>query len=270
MRGGMEMGVAQDPVRRPVFIGLYHGGFEEKEIAAHPNIGLTYSRVRELMIRMEKEGWVKPEIREASKIMLKRSHDLKWISPQKRKLCGNQGHSNTVKETTKLGRWSDWFTLERCALLKENVSHEPGIYEIRLNREFGRVRGTTRIVNIGMAAKSLNDRVYRQKACDPIRNYSGTMKWLMLEDAEFEVRWFVVSSEEEAKRAEDQRIAEFICRHWEMPPGQLKPPTVGGTRVTDLRVKKLIDKCCPEYVDIDLSNNDIAGLNDPARKCEDG
>ena len=85
------MGIAQDLVKRRIFIVLYHGGFEAKEIAAHPNICITYSRVRQIMIRMEKEGWVKPEIREASKIMLKRSHDLRWISPQERKLRGNQG-----------------------------------------------------------------------------------------------------------------------------------------------------------------------------------
>ena len=164
-------------------------------------------------------------------------------------------------------RWSDWFPLECCHLLEDNVPKKPGIYEIRLNREFGRVRGTTRIVNIGMAAKSLNTRVYRQKACDPDGHHSGTMKWLALEDATFEVRWFVTGDKEQAKSAEKKRLAEFICRHWELPPGQLQGPEGYGT---DLGVKKLIDKCCPEYIDIDLSDNDIAGLNDPARTCEDG
>lgn len=166
-----------------------------------------------------------------------------------------------------LYRWSDWFTLKRCSLLEENVPTEPGIYEIRLNREFMRVRGATRIVNIGMA-KNLNNRVYKQKACDPRTYYSGTMKWLMFEGAVFEVRWLVVSSEAEAERAEDKRIAEFICRHWEMPPGQFQGPKIKGKRRTDIEIKKLIDRCSPEYIDIDLSNNDIASLNDPSRRCE--
>ena len=164
-------------------------------------------------------------------------------------------------------RWSDWFPLACCALLKENVPHQPGIYEIRLNREFGRVRGTTRIVNIGRALDTLYQRVYRDKACNSSRHHAGTMKWLVLEDATFEVRWFVTSDKEQAKSAEKKRLAEFICRHWELPPGQLQGPEGYGT---DLGVKKLIDKCCPEYIDIDLSDNDIAGLNDPARRCEDG
>ena len=93
------------------------------------------------------------------------------------------------------------------------------------------------------------------------------MKWLALEDAKFEVRWFVTDDKEQAKSAEKKRLAEFICRHWELPPGQFRGPDGYGT---DLRVKKLIDKCCPESIDIDLSDNDIAGLNNPARTCEDG
>jgi hypothetical protein len=164
-------------------------------------------------------------------------------------------------------RWSDWFPLECESLLKENVPALPGIYEIRLNREFGRVLGTTRIVNIGMAAKSLNTRVYRQKACDS-NNHSGTMKWLALEGAKFEVRWFVVFSSEEAEQAENQRIAEFICRHWEMPPGQLRGPKVDGKCRTDLKIKKLLNSSYPGY--IDLSNNDIVGLNAPVQTGEDG
>jgi hypothetical protein len=171
-------------------------------------------------------------------------------------------------------RWSDWFPLACCALLKENVPRQPGIYEIRLNREFGRVRGTTRIVNIGRALDTLYQRVYRDKACDPDRNYSGTMKWLALENATFEVRWFVTCDKEQAALAEKKRLAEFISRHWELPPGQLRGPSgqdkLGKTYGTGRRVKKLIDKYCSEYIDIDLSDNDIAGLNDPARRCEDG
>lgn len=163
-------------------------------------------------------------------------------------------------------QWSDWFPLLCCALLEKNVPHEPGIYEIRLNREFGRVRGTTRIVNIGRARDSLYKRVYRDKACNSLHHFSGTMKWLVLEDAKFEVRWLVTSDKEEAEQAEKKRLAEFICRHWELPPGQPRGPEGYGT---DLKVRKLIDRRSPEYIDIDLSVNDISGFNDPVRKCDD-
>lgn len=159
-------------------------------------------------------------------------------------------------------KWSDWFSLECCALLKVNVPRKPGIYEIRLNREFGRVRGTTRIVNIGRARDTLYKRVYLDKACNPQQHHSGTMKWLAREDAKFDVRWFVTCDDEQAVLAEKKRLAEFICRHWELPPGQTRGPEGHGT---DLGVKKLIDRCCAEYIDIDFSNNDLAGLNEPSR-----
>ena len=86
------MGVAQDPKKRRIFIGLYHGGFKIEEIRNHPDIGLSSNtRVYDLIKRMVKEGWIKPEIREDSEIMLGRSHDLKWISPKEWKIRGNQG-----------------------------------------------------------------------------------------------------------------------------------------------------------------------------------
>ena len=70
-----NIGVRQDPRKRRSFIGLYHGGFTLEEIASHLN--LTTSRVGQIKLRMEKDGWVSSETRNLSQEWLDRSIDLK-------------------------------------------------------------------------------------------------------------------------------------------------------------------------------------------------
>ena len=135
--------------------------------------------------------------------------------------------------------WSAWHPLEDNDKLKNLVPNCPGIYEIRIDREFSRLNGATRIVNIGMTDNSLNSRLWQQKGRNASRNFSGAMKWLKVkEDPVFEARWFALSSTEEAKNAEDQRLAEFIAKHWELPPGQSQGPRFVGT---DLGCEVLLD-----------------------------
>ena len=148
--------------------------------------------------------------------------------------------------------WSAWYPLESNGELKELIPKCPGIYEIRINREFSRLNGATRIVNIGRAA-NLKERVWGKKACKFSEDASGAMKWLKeKEDPVFEARWFALSSLEEAKNAEDQRLAEFIAKHWELPPGQSQGPRFVGT---DLGCKVLSDP---------TKNNNYIDLS---RKC---
>jgi hypothetical protein len=111
----------------------------------------------------------------------------------------------------------------------------PGIYEIRLNREFGRIRGKTDIVNIGVATVSLRDRVFDQKTLAWRRYWSGSMKWIKENDPNFafEARWLSMKgcSSGQVKKAEDWedwRIAEFNLKHFEQPPGQTTAPSGWG------------------------------------------
>ena len=145
--------------------------------------------------------------------------------------------------------WSAWYPLESTEELKQLVPDCPGIYEIRIDREFSRLNGVTRIVNIGVASKSLNSRLLRQKGHNPNRYYSGSMKWLKeKENPIFEARWIPLTNAEEAKNAEDQRLAEFINKHWELPPGQSQGPRFVGT---DLGCKVLLNpKENNKYIDL--------------------
>ena len=105
------------------------------------------------------------------------------------------------------------------------------------------------------------------------------MKWIKHENpmAEFEARWFITTDAKQAELAEVKRLAEFICRHWELPPGQTK----GCSKITDIPgrsdipgkgtdrgVRDLVDPDHDDYIDIDLSNNDLTGERHEVPKCE--
>ena len=102
-----------------------------------------------------------------------------------------------------------------------------------MTRQFGRLRGTTSIVNIGETHnKSILARL-SQKFAIPgpkaPKAWSGAMKWLHQEDPKLALnaRWFPqegYSSGAAAQRAEHWRIEEFLRDHMEMPPGQSKLP----------------------------------------------
>ena len=138
------------------------------------------------------------------------------------------------------GSWSNWEHLgcprgiDQKSLVNSNpinalIPAVPGIYEIRLNREFGRIWGKTDIVNIGVATVSLRDRVFDQKALDWQGNWSGSMKWIKENDPNFtfETRWLSMKgcSDVQIPAAENRRIAEFNLKHYEQPPGQTRPPS---------------------------------------------
>ena len=132
------------------------------------------------------------------------------------------------------GSWSDWYPLESGGQI-EKVAPKvgKGIYEIKLTRQFGRLRGTTNIINIGEAHKKSIFKRLRQKFAIPgpkaPEAWSGSMKWLHEEDPNLalKARWFPqegYSCGEAAQRAEDWRIEKFLRHHMEMPPGQSKIP----------------------------------------------
>ena len=150
--------------------------------------------------------------------------------------------------------WSRLYPLERDGKMKGLVPKCPGIYEIYLNRQFERIKGVTAIVNIGVGV-NLSKRLYEQKA-HRTQDHSGTMKWLAQEEKScaFAARWFAVQSTEEAGEAEDQRIANFIARHYELPPGQPKDPS--------RNVKALINPNRAGFIDLSRNDNSNEFLSD--------
>ena len=132
------------------------------------------------------------------------------------------------------GSWSDWYPLESGGQIAKIAPNDrKGIYEISLTRQFGRLRGTTSIVNIG----ETHNRTIRERLSEKFaipgpkapKAWSGSMKWLREEDPNLalKARWFPQEgylSGEAAKRAEHWRIEKFLRDHMEMPPGQSKLP----------------------------------------------
>lgn len=141
-------------------------------------------------------------------------------------------------------KWSEWHRMTRDNEgLVDQIPNYPGIYEIRIGRKVERLHGSSRVVNLGVAEDSLKSRVWDQKTRRGARYLPGALKWLVEVGHEtFEVRWFPVSTGDEAKKAEDGSLAEFIARHWELPAGNARGPRGRGT---DLKVKALLDPNTP-------------------------
>ena len=132
------------------------------------------------------------------------------------------------------GSWSDWYPLESGGQIAKIAPNDrKSIYEISLTRQFGRLRGTTSIVNIG----ETHNRTIRERLSEKFaipgpkapKAWSGSMKWLREEDPNLalKARWFPKEGYEKGKDAidaENWRITEFLTEHLEMPPGQSKLP----------------------------------------------
>ena len=125
--------------------------------------------------------------------------------------------------------WSEWHPLEMANLAGEVVPDVPGIYEIRVKREIERVRDSSRLMNIGRTITNLRERV-RQKASDNDQ-LPAPLQWVKMHAGEsFEVRWLTAISRNEAKVKEKVRLAQFVSRHWELPPGN----DLGPQRIPDI------------------------------------
>lgn len=116
--------------------------------------------------------------------------------------------------------WSEWYPLSHQSLA--NLPDAPGIYEIRTDYEFGRLRGSSRVVYIGSAAQrgkpTLRKRL-GQRITDPQGNLSGAEKLLQRAGHVLEFRFAKTKDRETARQMEIQRLTEYEEKHWETPPG---------------------------------------------------
>ena len=112
--------------------------------------------------------------------------------------------------------WSEWYRLTP-PVVDELVPDFPGIYEIGTDREFGRLKGTSKIVYIGSAAR--NTPSLRRRLLGRISNGSLAEKRLWQHRCNLQFRFATVSDGETAERMEAERLIDYERQHWELPPG---------------------------------------------------
>lgn len=112
--------------------------------------------------------------------------------------------------------WSEWYQLTP-PVVDELVPDLPGIYEIGTDREFGRLKGTSKIVYIGSAAR--NTPSLKRRLLGRISNASLAEKRLWQHECNLQFRFATVSDGETAERMEAERLIDYERQHWELPPG---------------------------------------------------
>jgi hypothetical protein len=124
-------------------------------------------------------------------------------------------------------RWSQWYPLAQQSL-SVPVPDVPGIYEIRTDHEFGRLRGQSRIVYIGSAARgnspSLRKRLLGQHISNPNENLCRAGQLLRQAGYSLEFRFATSSDGKTAEHMEARRLVDYEKEHWELPPGNAAFP----------------------------------------------
>ncbi len=120
-------------------------------------------------------------------------------------------------------RWSEWHPLDLQSL-KVPVPNSPGIYEVRTDFEFGRLRGSSSIIYIGSATPSLKKRLLDERIGKPDRYLSRAEKWLRQAGHALEFRYATLANGPTARRLEADRLRECEEEHWELPPGNASLP----------------------------------------------
>lgn len=115
--------------------------------------------------------------------------------------------------------WSDWYPYSLSQDFFRNIPEAPGIYEVRTDYEFGRLKGSSPLLTIGSAAKSLKTRISRQRIGNTIRYLNRPEKWIRRAKHVLEFRYYECSNKDEAKYLEAIRQLEYENQHWELPPG---------------------------------------------------
>ena len=123
-----------------------------------------------------------------------------------------------AREATKEYRWSAWH-LSDAEVANTSVPDKPGVYEVRADCEFGRLKGSSPVVTIGSAVASLRKRLCEQRIGDPIRYQNRAEKWLTQAGHELQFRYSTTDSDKEARYLEAIRLMEYENEHWELPPG---------------------------------------------------
>ena len=123
-----------------------------------------------------------------------------------------------AREATKEYRWSAWHLFD-AEVANTSVPDKPGVYEVRADFEFGRLKGSSPVVTIGSAVASLRKRLCEQRFRNTLRYQNRAEKWLAQAGHKLEFRYTTTDSGKEARYLEALRLMEYENEHWELPPG---------------------------------------------------
>ena len=118
-------------------------------------------------------------------------------------------------------QWSEWYSFDSEPTVAPN---SPGVYEVRTDFAFGRLRGQSPIVYIGKTARGLRRRLFNERRGDPVRYMSGAEKLLYQAGHRLEFRYAVTAGREVAEQFEAHELMKYVREHWELPPGNGKMP----------------------------------------------
>lgn len=122
--------------------------------------------------------------------------------------------------------WSGWHSLDR-ETVEKCVPDEPGVYEIRANSSFNRVRGASPVVYIGSAsqgeAPSLKRRLL-QRITDGKRYSTPEERTFVQNGYNFEFCYACASNGDQARDWEAKLHKEYFDEHWELPPANQGHP----------------------------------------------
>ena len=158
-------------------------------------------------------------------------------------------------QTLNTDKWSPWHYLNADAA----VPDEPGVYEIRTNFEFSRLRGSSSLVTIGSATASLRKRLCEQRFNNAVRYQNRAEKWLTQAGYTLEFRFTTVSGVE-ARYLEALRLMEYENKHWELPPGNEALPTTAIRRYIEQRHGRFTEKTLRDLLEHHGSPDKVASV----------
>ena len=132
-------------------------------------------------------------------------------------------------------KWSSWYSLD-ARVETTNVPDKPGIYEVKTDIIFGRLKGESSVVTIGSSGTSLRKRLCEQRIRNSVRYLNRAEKWLVQAKHSLEFRYVTTANREEARYLEVLRLLEYENEHWELPPG--------NDRLELSPLKKQIEQVC--------------------------
>lgn len=122
--------------------------------------------------------------------------------------------------------FSDWLPFN-CRTKKELLRSVPktfGVYVIRRDKPFSRVRGTSDILYIGSAAnqQGLHGRTGQYFSPGPTQWTNKRILALVGDSTNFQIAWLEAETIAKAKSLEQELLELYLGEHGELPPENLR------------------------------------------------
>lgn len=128
-----------------------------------------------------------------------------------------------VQSMRKESVWSPWYRLE-AEEAGRTVPDRPGVYQVRVDFTFGRLKGNSSVVSIGSAVPNLRRRLLDQRIGNPDRFLSRAEKWLRQAGHTLQFRYATTVDGPTARNLEAQMLEDYEREHWELPPSNAMLP----------------------------------------------